>query len=62
VWQGKVAVMTGEEKEAQNWRDEIGERIDGLVKFSGKTNVEIAGLISVTKETVRQWRRGKNLA
>ena len=51
--------MTREEAEARRWRDEIAERIDTLVKFSGKTNTEVARDLGLTKESVRQWRLGQ---
>ena len=41
------------------WRREIADRINGLIKVSGSDNVQIAVKIGgVGKETVRQWREG----
>lgn len=57
--QGTVAAMKREEIEARRWRDEIAERLDTLIKFSGKTNTNLAKDIGVTKESVRQWRIGE---
>lgn len=52
--------QSNEDREAKFWRDEIADRIDNLVKFSGKTNTDIAKdpTLNVTKEAVRQWRAG----
>jgi len=51
--------MTREEADARRWRDEIAERIDTLIKFSGKNNADVARALGLTKESVRQWRLGQ---
>jgi transcriptional regulator with XRE-family HTH domain len=41
-------------------RREIADRLDELIKKSGKNNVEIGELLGVGKEAVRKWRAGVN--
>ncbi len=41
-------------------RREIADRLDELIKKSGKNNVEIGDLLGVGKEAVRKWRAGTN--
>jgi transcriptional regulator with XRE-family HTH domain len=41
-------------------RRDIADRLDELIRKSGKNNVEIGELIGVGKEAVRKWREGVN--
>ncbi len=41
-------------------RQAIADRLDELIRKSGKTNVDIGKLIGVGKEAVRKWREGEN--
>lgn len=41
-------------------RQDIADRLDELIRKSGKTNVEVGDLVGVGKEAVRKWREGEN--